>query len=102
MTRIARCCCGSLRAEVTGEPWIVAICHCTECQRRTGSAFGASAHFPKEQVRIEGPSKVYVRASDSGEKSNFISAPIAAPRCSGMRRSARTISASLLARSPTR
>jgi hypothetical protein len=71
MTRIARCYCGSLRAEVTGEPWIVAICHCTECQRRTGSAFGASAHFPKEQVRIEGPSKVYVCASDSGRKVQF-------------------------------
>ena len=71
MTRIARCCCVSLRAEVTGEPWIVAICHCTECQRRTGSAFGVSAHFPKGQVRIEGPSKVYVRAGDSGRKVEF-------------------------------
>jgi len=49
----------------------LAICHCTECQRRTGSAFGVSAHFPKEQVRIEGPSKVYVRASDSGRKVEF-------------------------------
>jgi hypothetical protein len=71
MTRIARCCCGSLRAEVTGEPWIVAICHCTECQRRTGSVFNVSAHFPKQQVRIEGPSKVYVRAGDSGRKVEF-------------------------------
>ena len=71
MTRIAHCCCGLLRAEVTGEPWIVAICHCTECQRRTGSAFGASAHFPKEQVRIEGLSKIYVRRSDSGRKVEF-------------------------------
>ena len=71
MTRIFRCCCGSLRAEVTGEPWIVAICHCTECQRRTGSTFGVSAHFPKGQVRIEGPSKVYVRASDLGAKSRI-------------------------------
>jgi hypothetical protein len=66
MTRIARCCCGSLRAEVTGEPWIVGICHCMECQRRTGSAFAVVTFFPKEQVRIEGPSKVYVRSGDSG------------------------------------
>ena len=40
MTRIAHCCCGSLRAETTGEPAFVAACHCTECQRRTGAPFG--------------------------------------------------------------
>ena len=68
MTRIARCCCGSLRAEATGEPSRFRICHCTECQRRTGSAFGVSIYFPKEQVRTDGPSKVYVRGSDSGRK----------------------------------
>jgi|SRR5947207_1282969 len=38
------------------------------CQRRTGSAFGVSIHFPKDQVRTEGPSKVYVRGSESGRK----------------------------------
>ena len=68
MTRIAHCCCGSLRAEATGEPTLVAACHCMECQRRTGSPFGVSTFFPKEQVRAEGPSKVYVRGSDSGRK----------------------------------
>ena len=68
MTRIAHCCCGSLRAEVTGEPVFVAACHCTECQRRTGAPFGVRTYFRKEQVRTEGPSKVYVRGSDSGRK----------------------------------
>jgi glutathione-dependent formaldehyde-activating enzyme len=66
MTRIAHCCCGSLRAEATGEPAFVAACHCMECQRRTGSPFGVSTYFPKEQVCTEGPSKVYVRGSDAG------------------------------------
>jgi hypothetical protein len=65
MTRIAHCCCGSLRADATGEPEIVAACHCTECQRRTGSPFGVSTLFPKEH---RGPSKVYVRGSDSWRK----------------------------------
>ena len=68
MNRIAHCCCGSLRAEATGEPALLGVCHCTACQRRTGSAFGVSAYFPKVQVRAEGPSKVYVRGSDSGRK----------------------------------
>jgi hypothetical protein len=68
MTRIAHCCCGSLRAEATGEPVFVGACHCTECQRRTGSPFGVSTYFLKEQVRTDGPSKIYVRGSDSGRK----------------------------------
>ena len=68
MTRIAHCCCGSLRAETTGEPALVAACHCMECQRRTGSAFGVSTTFRKEVVHTEGPNKVYARGSDAGRK----------------------------------
>jgi len=71
MTRIAHCCCGSLRTEATGEPAFVGACHCTECQRRTGSPFGVSTYFPKDQVRTEGRSKVYPRGSDSGRKIEF-------------------------------
>lgn len=68
MIRIAHCCCGLLSAAATGEPALVAACHCMECQRRTGSAFGVSTYFPKQQVRTEGTSKVYVRDSDAGRK----------------------------------
>jgi hypothetical protein len=71
MNRIAHCCCGSLRAVVTGEPELVAACHCMECQRRTGSPFGVSTYFLKEQVRTEGLNKVYERRSDSGRKVEF-------------------------------
>jgi hypothetical protein len=68
LTRIVHCCCGSLRGETTCAPAFVVACHCIECQRRTGSPFGVSTYFPKGQVRTEGPSKVYLRGSDSGRK----------------------------------
>lgn len=68
MTRIARCCCGNLRAETTGEPAVVAACHCTECRRRTGAAFATNVYFRKEQVRTEGKSRVYVRDGEEGRK----------------------------------
>ena len=71
MIRVAQCCCGSLRAEVTGEPAFVGACHCLKCQRRTGSAFGVSSYFPKAQVRTGGPDKIYVRSSDAGRKFEF-------------------------------
>jgi hypothetical protein len=44
------------------------MCHCLACQRRTGSAFGMQARFPKERLRIEGRATEYVRTSDEGEE----------------------------------
>ncbi len=70
-TRIAACHCGKLRAACEGEPLRVSVCHCLECQRRTGSAFGVSARYPKEKVRAEGPSRQYSRIADSGFKLTF-------------------------------
>jgi hypothetical protein len=40
ITRHAPCSCGRLRVEVDGEPARISVCHCLECQRRTGTAFG--------------------------------------------------------------
>ncbi|HVN02622.1 MAG TPA: GFA family protein [Caulobacteraceae bacterium] len=50
MTYVARCCCQACEIAVEGEPVLNAICHCDNCKRRTGSAFGWSAYFPDDQV----------------------------------------------------
>jgi hypothetical protein len=50
MTRKASCCCGACSVEVEGEPILNAICHCANCKRRTGSAFGWSTYFADERV----------------------------------------------------
>jgi hypothetical protein len=68
MNRIARCCCGSLRAEALADPVVILACHCLECQRRTGAPFQVGGYFLKEHVRTEGPSKVYVREGQEGRK----------------------------------
>ena len=67
MERSARCSCGQLRAHVKGAPLRVSVCHCLECQRRTGSAFGVQVRFRAEDVRIEGESREFVRIGDSGD-----------------------------------
>jgi len=46
----ARCSCGQLSLEVEGEPVLNALCYCTDCRRRTGSAFGWQAYFLEAQV----------------------------------------------------
>nr|WP_298687727.1 GFA family protein [uncultured Dongia sp.] len=48
------CVCGAVRHLVDGNPERVTICHCTWCQRRTGSAFGVEAVFKIERVKIIG------------------------------------------------
>ena len=50
MTRKASCCCGAASIEVIGEPTLNGVCHCENCRRRTGSAFGWSAYFLNSQV----------------------------------------------------
>jgi hypothetical protein len=49
----------------------VSICHCLDCQRRTGSAFGVQARFRREAVSVEGQSTEFTRAGDSGGRSTF-------------------------------
>ena len=47
------CLCGAIRYRVTAEPFTLYACHCTDCQRRTGSAFALSMVVPRESVVLE-------------------------------------------------
>jgi len=48
------------------------MCHCLACQKRTGSAFGVQARYPRDKVTaIEGESKRYTRVGDSGGTAEF-------------------------------
>ena len=71
MTREATCSCGQLRVTTEGEPLRVSICHCHECQRRTGSVFSSQARFRREQVTIVGGSSSWVRQAESGNTLTF-------------------------------
>ncbi len=59
MTYVARCCCQACEIAAEGEPVLNAICHCDNCKRRTGSAFGWSAYFPDDRVTIRGDLRRY-------------------------------------------
>jgi len=69
--RSASCRCGQLTAAVAGEPVRVSVCHCLNCKKRSGSAFAVQARWPREQVRIEGRSKTFVKVADSGNRGTF-------------------------------
>jgi hypothetical protein len=75
MNHRASCCCGQLCADCEGEPVRISICHCVDCQRRTGSAFGFQAHYPRAQVTLAGQSATFTRTADSGHAITFSHCP---------------------------
>ena len=76
MRRQAACGCGQLRATCDGEPVRISMCHCLACQRRTGSAFGLQARWPRGKVMIEGEPRAWVRIADSGSGVTFHFCPV--------------------------
>ena len=71
----ATCACGQAAITVNALPAMHGVCHCTNCKRRTGSAFGISAYFDKTAVTTStGRTKVYAfhhaapRDSDSHDQ----------------------------------
>ena len=63
----ASCQCGSQPVEIDdgAEPTVV-MCHCFDCQRRSGSQFGSIAYYPAESIAISGEAREFTRGSDSG------------------------------------
>ena len=74
--RVASCSCGQLRLTCRGEPTRVSICHCLECQKRTGSVFASQARFPSECVTREGRSTEWTRHGESGGHAVFRFCPV--------------------------
>lgn len=70
-TRTARCSCGQLTATCSGEPVRISVCHCLNCQRRSGSAFAAQARFPSDRVEIAGEFRTWSLTGDSGGRATF-------------------------------
>jgi hypothetical protein len=63
------CLCGDVRYRTIAEPVQVTICHCTFCQRLTGSAFLVEPIFRKEDVVFSGIApRVYDHRSDTSGK----------------------------------
>ena len=69
--RIATCRCGQLQARCHGDPVRISVCHCLDCQKRSGSAFAVQARWPETQVELTGTYSEWAQAGDSGELATF-------------------------------
>jgi hypothetical protein len=61
------CLCGSVRYSGEAEPAFAGVCHCRDCQKFTGSAFGALVGVPQAAVKFEGPLKTFTSLGGSGK-----------------------------------
>jgi hypothetical protein len=63
-----RCHCGRIRYEAEVDPEAVGICHCSDCQTLTGSAFRVTVQAPAASFVLQGQPKIYVKTADSGRQ----------------------------------
>jgi len=61
------CLCGAVRYECNAEPLGMAVCHCTHCQKVSGSAFSVNMVVPAPSVTWQGQSASYADTGESGK-----------------------------------
>jgi hypothetical protein len=61
------CLCGAVRYVLKGEPQAIGICHCTHCQRQSGSIFSFNLLISEADYEQSGETTVYVDKGDSGQ-----------------------------------
>jgi hypothetical protein len=64
-----------VRYVVTTEPIRLLACHCKECQRQSGSAFGMSMPVKKDNLTITGLTKQFTRIAESGNEVTGVFCP---------------------------
>ena len=63
------CHCGEITFEAEVDPNALTICHCTDCQTLTGSAFRVNIPAPAEHFVLRGNTlKSYVKTVESGNQ----------------------------------
>lgn len=66
-TLTGSCQCGQIRYEISGDPEELVICHCLDCQKQSGSAFGMSLGLKPQQFHLlAGTPKIFAWKCDSG------------------------------------
>ena len=63
-----RCHCGKISYEADVDPEAVGICHCSDCQTLSGSAFRCTVSAPAEHFVLRGEPNIYVKTAESGNQ----------------------------------
>lgn len=61
------CLCGAVRYAFEGDPAAAMVCHCTHCQKQSGSAFSTIISVPEGALSVAGEPRTYHDAGESGK-----------------------------------
>lgn len=70
-----RCTCGAVRYQMTAAPIITHCCHCSWCQRETGTAFALNALIETDRLEVEGRVEAVMTPSASGKGQEIFRCP---------------------------
>lgn len=62
-----RCGCGVVTYRLKTKPMFVHCCHCSDCQRQTGSAFVLNAIIESDRIEFDGPINEVMLPTPSGK-----------------------------------
>ena len=60
------CLCGKVRYSGEAEPIFVGVCHCTTCQKSSGTAFNTVVAVPKPALSLTGTVSTFEGRGDTG------------------------------------
>jgi len=63
-----QCLCGAVRYDFNGDPSLVFLCHCRDCQRSGGSLAHFGVWVPEAGFKCMGELRSYTTVGDSGRK----------------------------------
>ena len=60
------CLCGAVRYRAEATQTLHYMCHCTDCQKHSGTAFHAAIVVAADELQVAGEPRVYAKQADSG------------------------------------
>ena len=70
-----QCTCGEIRYRLTDRPLFTHCCHCSWCQRETGSAFALNAMIETHLIALHGTPELVHTPSNSGKGQEIARCP---------------------------
>ena len=79
-----QCHCGRVRYTATADPENASVCHCTDCQAISGSAFRTTLRVPDADLEMTGETKTYYKIAASGNERALLFCPECGTQMCGM------------------
>jgi len=61
------CLCGQVRYSAAAEPMFEGVCHCTHCQKQSGTAFSVIIGVQSDALTVTGTLKTFEDRGESGQ-----------------------------------